>query len=110
LVGPELARTPRTEFLKSLYLASPGKIFDALGAQHAKTIMAIGHNPGMEELAGKLAGKPQSEAENQRCEKLREKFSTCALAVLDFDASAWSAIEPRTGALTDFLRPKDLSG
>ena len=107
LVQPELARTARAEFLESLYLASPKKIFDALSAQNAKTIMAIGHNPGMEDLAAKLAHKPQNKAEAERLENLREKFPTCALAVLDFDVAAWSSI--KQGTLTDFLRPKDLS-
>jgi phosphohistidine phosphatase len=109
LAEPELAKAPRVEFLKSLYLASPRKIFDAIGAQDARTVMVVGHNPGMEDLAGRLSRKPQSKAEAERRETMRDKFSTCALAVLDFDIAAWSALEPGTGVLRDFLRPKNLS-
>jgi phosphohistidine phosphatase len=109
LLIPELAKPPRVEFLKTLYLASPKRIFDALGAVGAKTVMAIGHNPGTEELANKLARKPQSKDEAQRREMLREKFPTCTLAVLDFDTTAWSAVALGSGILTDYLRPKDFS-
>jgi phosphohistidine phosphatase len=111
LLVPELAKAPRVEFLKSLYLASPRKIFDAVceTLPDVKTVMAVGHNPGMEDLADRLTRKPQSKAEVARRETLREKFPTCALAVLDFDAAKWSEVEPGTGALSDFLRPKDLS-
>jgi phosphohistidine phosphatase len=111
LLIPELAKAPRVEFLKSLYLASPRKIFDAVcdTLPDVKTVMTVGHNPGMEDLADKLARKPQSKAEAAHRETLREKFPTCGLAVLDFDTVAWSKIEPSTGALTDFLRPKEIS-
>ncbi len=111
LLVSELAKMPRVEFLKSLYLASLRKIFDAVrdAPQDVKSVMVVGHNPGMEELADRLARKPQSKAESERRETLREKFPTCTLAVLDFDVAAWGEIEPGTGTLTDFLRPKDLS-
>ena len=109
LAEAELAKTPRVEFLKSLYLASPRKIFDAIVAQGVSTLMVVGHNPGMEDIADRLSRKPQSKAEAEHRAAMRDKFPTCALAVLDFDAAAWSAIEPGTGLLSDFLRPRDLS-
>jgi phosphohistidine phosphatase len=111
LVAPELVKTPRVTFQKDLYLASPRTILEAIctAPEGHKTIMSVGHNPGMEELAGRMVRKPQSKAETQYREKLREKFPTCALAVLDFDAATWRDIVAGTGALIDFLRPKDLS-
>jgi phosphohistidine phosphatase len=112
LLAPELARTPRGEFLNGLYLASPKKIFETIrgGAESTKSLMVIGHNPGMEELAARLSRKPQSKVEAERGKVLREKFPTCALAVLDFDCETWSELEPASGALADFLRPRDLPG
>lgn len=112
LLAPELAKAPRVEFLKSLYLAPPKKIFEVVRAmpESSKSLMVIGHNPGMEDLAGRLCRKPQSKAEAEHGAVLREKFPTCALAVLDFDVAAWRKIEPGSGALADFLRPKDLAG
>jgi phosphohistidine phosphatase len=110
LLAPELAKVPQVEFQKGLYLASARKILDAIHnvALDIQELMIVGHNPGMEELAGRLARKPQGKAEAKYRETMREKFPTCALAVLDFDASAWRDIEPGSAALTDFLRPKDL--
>ena len=112
LLAPELAKAPRVAFLKNLYLAPAKRIIEAVrdAPESAKSLMVIGHNPGMEDLAVRLCRKPQSKAEAERSEVLREKFPTCALAVLDFEDGAWSKLEPGTGALADFLRPKDLPG
>lgn len=112
LLVPELAKPPGVEFLKGLYLAPSKKIFEFVRStpENTKSLMVIGHNPGMEDLAIRLCRKPASKAEAERGEVLREKFPTCALAVLDFDGDAWSKLEPGSGALTDFLRPKDLPG
>jgi hypothetical protein len=39
---------------------------------------------------------------------MTEKFSTGALAVIDFKAERWSAIGGWVGELELFVRPKDL--
>jgi phosphohistidine phosphatase len=39
---------------------------------------------------------------------MRDKFPTCALAVLEFETAHWRSVEPGTGTLADFVRPKDL--
>jgi phosphohistidine phosphatase len=66
----------------------------------------IGHNPGLEQCAQMLAREPAIDEEREFTTALREKFPTCALAVLDFDVSNWD--EATSGALTDFARPKDI--
>jgi phosphohistidine phosphatase len=112
LLMPEPAKTPRVEFLKSLYLAPAKKIFEVVRGtpENIKSLMLIGHNPGLEDLTGRLCRRPQSKAEAERCDVLRQKFPTCALAVLDFDIVSWSRLEPGSGMLLDFLRPKDVAG
>ena len=94
----------------ALYLAEPGKIFAMLQAAPAKTsaVMVVGHNPGIEELAGVLAREPVRRKERERRDVLEEKFPTAALAVLDFDIAKWRDIRPGEGKLADFVRPKDL--
>ena len=109
-LSPELAKIPKVEFAKALYLASPKNILAQIGgsADDVKTLMLIGHNPGIEECAVRLARKPVSKAESRKLADMREKFPTCALAVLDFDAESWSDAGSG-GILLEFLRPRDLT-
>ncbi|AUX78170.1 SixA phosphatase family protein [Sinorhizobium fredii] len=67
-----------------------------------RSLLLVGHNPGMEELALLLAG------EGEALPRLREKFPTAALAVIDFDAGQWSEIEPSSGRLVRFVTPRML--
>jgi phosphohistidine phosphatase len=68
----------------------------------ARNLLLVGHNPGMEELALMLAG------EGEALPRLREKFPTAGLAVIDFDAGQWSEIEPGSGRLVQFVTPRML--
>jgi phosphohistidine phosphatase len=96
--------------LETLYLAPPGRILTSVQAAPEKLsgVMVVGHNPGLEELAGLLAREPVRRKERARRDVLEEKFPTAALAVLDFDIARWRDIRPGEGALVDFVRPRDL--
>ena len=110
LVLRELENAPRAEYQAALYLAEAGRIFAALQATQSRieSVMVIGHNPGLEELATMLAREPVRRKERERRDVLEEKFPTCALAVLDFDVERWRDLKPGEGKLVDFVRPKDL--
>jgi phosphohistidine phosphatase len=109
LLSLELARVPKVEFTKELYLASPRNIIAAVQNTNegVKTLMLVGHNPGVKEAAVHLARRPASKAEAKKLEDMREKFPTCALAVLDFDVEHWSDVTG-AGILLEFIRPRDL--
>ena len=66
-----------------------------------RSVMLIGHNPGLEALALVLA-----EA-GEELEVLAEKFPTGALATLEFGA-AWSALAPEGATLAAYVVPKQL--
>jgi phosphohistidine phosphatase len=108
-VAPELDHAPETRFLDELYLAPWKTIANVIrnGGGAARTVLVVGHNPGLEECAKQLSREPQSDDEIARARALAEKFPTCALAVLDFDVAAWREIAG--GGLHDFVRPKDIS-
>jgi phosphohistidine phosphatase len=59
----------------------------------ASSVMLIGHNPGMQDLALSLARS------GAKLGELAEKFPTGALATIELD----------TGELVDFVRPRDLA-
>jgi phosphohistidine phosphatase len=107
LVAPELDGAPQVQINRALYLAAPGALLDAVRKAEAAAglVLLIGHNPGLEWLAGALCG-PQSDPGAVR--GLAAKFPTSGLAVLTFEAPSWRDVEPGRGRLIHFLRPGDL--
>ena len=108
LVAPGLGADPRLVVRHGLYLASPAELLEAVRGVGPETgsLMLIGHNPGMEDLAAALAG-PDSEA--AALKRMARKFPTAALAVLAFEIADWRDAKPGTGRLTHFIQPRDLS-
>lgn len=98
------------KFEETLYLAEKRHLIDRLRwlEDDLKSAMIIGHNPGLEELANAIAASPKKEKEERLHRRMREKFSTAALAVITLPITAWRDAKPGTGKLVDFMRPKDL--
>jgi phosphohistidine phosphatase len=92
---------------KGLYLASEGELLVRLRAvpEEARTVLLIGHNEGIGELAAALAG----EGDPAALDVLHEKFPTGALATLRLDDAPWRDLAPGTAELTAFVRPRDLA-
>ena len=90
----------------ALYMASWLRLLALMRAlpQAKKSVLVVGHNPGLGELAGQLAG------DGPKGERLRmaAKFPTAALAALDFNTENWAGIEPRAAILERFVSPADL--
>jgi phosphohistidine phosphatase len=70
--------------------------------------MFIGHNPGIAQFANELCASPKTTTEEKAHRRMRDKFSTCALAVIQLPAKAWREVRADGGTLKDFMRPKDL--
>ena len=68
-----------------------------------ESVMLIGHNPGLQELAVALA---RGSADLARVEA---KFPTGALATLTFSESRWSDLARASGTLEAVVRPRDLT-
>lgn len=69
-----------------------------------RTLMIVGHNPGLENLAKRLM-KDQG---GEPGERLREKFPTAAIAVVSFDIADWKDVAVETGSLDKFVTPKSI--
>lgn len=112
LLLPAWGVRPELSYEDALYLSDWPVLLDAIRAapDGARPLLVIGHNPGLEELAVRLARKPDSRGERSRGERLKEKFPTAALAVFDIDAARWRDVAPGRAQLTDYVRPKDLGG
>lgn len=110
LVTEELPSASRIDYMEALYLAEPEVILSVirLAPDKIRSVMVVGHNPGLEHVASLLAREPVKRKERDRFDLLEEKFPTAALAVLDFDVDRWRDIAPGEGVLKDFIRPRDL--
>jgi phosphohistidine phosphatase len=81
-----------------LYLASPDDMISLLRRvrQNAKTVMIVGHNPGLEELVEQLTGELQG-------------LPTAALAQIVLPIERWRDLTLSTrGTLKGHWRPKQL--
>ena len=93
---------------EALYLAGERGIADFIAeADGASTLLIIGHNPGMHDLAVRLVREAGS-SDHQAAMRIAAKFPTGAAAL--FEAEDDGAFVPATLRLQAFLRPKDLVG
>ncbi len=106
LVRERLGGRVTTDFEDSLYDASPHAILSVIRSvpDRVHTLIVVGHNPGLQELAEGLVGHEAGADAN----RMNDKFPTAALAVIDFDTSQWSALRPRGGRLERFVTPRSL--
>lgn len=102
-VLPHLSPAPRVLFEPGLYLAGCDALLKRIRAlpDSVERALLVGHNPGIAELALRLARKGP---DKQRA-RMAEKFPTAALAI--FRLSAWGEA-PEGGRLDEFVRPREL--
>jgi len=96
---------PKVILKKKIYIGTEQGLWEQLWIlpKGAKSVLLIGHNPALHNLALELAqtGKPLRFA--------GEKFSTCAMASFRV-RGAWKALEPHGAELISFITPKTLGG
>jgi phosphohistidine phosphatase len=97
IVADALGAAPPAEFPDALYLAGPDTLLRLIrhSRDAVETLMAIGHNPGIEECAHALTGTAN-------------RFPTCTLAAIGFPIRRWREAAEGEGSLELFLRLKDL--
>jgi phosphohistidine phosphatase len=105
-IAPALAPSVELSVEDALYGASWADLLERLQVlpERVGTVLLIGHNPAMHELAIELAGDGAAAALAQ----LGEKFPTGALASLDVPGQ-WEALEPGQAHLESLIVPRDLS-
>jgi phosphohistidine phosphatase len=93
---------PDVRFERRLYEASQATLLKALRElpSSAAHIMVVGHNPGLQDLAARLA-PADSEARHQ----LTEKLPTAAIVSFSFDVENWKDLKPGTGQLQLSISP-----
>jgi len=103
----EVFNIAKVTALEDLYLAGERGIRDLVsGKDTFETVMVIGHNPGLHDLALTLT-REHGTKDHQAAIKLSAKMPTGAAAI--FEAAEDGPFEASRYALTAFIRPKDLA-
>ncbi|MFJ4677055.1 MULTISPECIES: SixA phosphatase family protein [unclassified Kitasatospora] len=103
LAEPELGGAPELVLEPRAYRAEVGELVDLLRELPpvVRTVMLVGHRPEVRELVLALAAEPGGEA----LERVREKFSTAGVAVLDVPGE-WGQLEPGGAELVEYAVPR----
>ncbi|PDT02351.1 phosphohistidine phosphatase [Rhizobium chutanense] len=89
-----------------IYEVSAERILDVIRAVEPgiRTLLIVGHNPGMENAASLIVAYGDADAMG----RMREKFPTAGLAVIELDLDGWDEIAAGTGYLERFVTPRSL--
>ena len=101
---------PLIEVMDQLYLATATQLLGALRAvpETARSVMLVGHNPGLHDLAVLLLAGQDGAAPRQAMTHLKQGYPTGALAEFSIPGP-WRQLAAGGGQLVRFLRPRDLS-
>ena len=86
----------------ALYLAEAPDMLRTLRAAQGDTVLMIGHNPGIAELAAHLVATPPAHGRF-------EDYPTGATLVAEFDIDTWRDLQPGTGRAQHFVIPRELT-
>ena len=103
-LAPALGENADVQLESELYAASAADLLEVLREvpDEVDSLMMIGHNPGVQDLALSLARG------GSRITRVRGKFPTGALATLELDGS-WRELAPGSAELVSLVKPKELS-
>ncbi|HEX8225045.1 MAG TPA: histidine phosphatase family protein [Allosphingosinicella sp.] len=94
------------DYDERLYLASVATLLDIV--RHAPDridrLLLAGHNPGMEELALRLARRDSNGLRGE----VEIKYPTGTVAEIELPAERWAEVKEGAGRILRFIRPRDL--
>jgi phosphohistidine phosphatase len=101
LASAQWGTPPPVRFQPQLYAADAPDLLRAVRDVPAvvRTLLLIGHNPGLAELVLELAG----DGLNDTLDRVRTKFPTAAIAVLAWHGTTWETLAPGAALLTDVI-------
>ncbi|MBM3083427.1 histidine phosphatase family protein [Chelatococcus daeguensis] len=108
LVAPAFAEEVPKRDERRIYEAKTDAILAAIRSTgpDVRTLLVIGHNPGFADLATRLVGH----GDRYAFARLRQKYPTAGLAVIDFDVASWADVAEHGGRLDRFVTPKMIGG
>jgi len=102
-VAAMLPEAPRMVTEDRIYDANSETLADVIAAtRNARSLIIVGHNPSLHDLALQLSASGDGHAR----ERVSENLPTSGLVVIEFPFDDWSLVRPRTGLLTRFVSPR----
>lgn len=118
LAQAALRKSPPVTFEHGIYAASAAGLLDLIrhAPSAARTVIVVGHDPAVQGVALALAaaapgadrGAAEDELSPNALERMRTKFPTAAIAVLEF-SGPWSALGQGHARLARFVTPRELA-
>jgi phosphohistidine phosphatase len=103
LVAPAFAKAPRPVNEARIYDATTEALFKIISeARGAHSLLVVGHNPGLHDIAVQLIASGDVEVR----ERVAEKLPTSGLVVIDLAFDDWSKVHRHAGRLERFVTPK----
>lgn len=101
--------TPLIDVMDTLYLADAATLLATLQAVRdtVRSVLVVAHNPGLHELAVRLAGLHTAPPNGPDARRLAEGYPSGTLAEFDI-AGHWGELADGGGRLVRFLCPRDL--
>ena len=112
LAQAELGGRPSVAVEPGVYGASAADLLDLVRRMPsaAHTVVVVGHDPGIPDLALTLAresGTHGGRAAARTLDRMRAKFPTAAIAVLEF-SGPWAELTRRRARLASFVTPREM--
>ena len=103
--------TPLIEPMDGLYLAGAEQMLKVLRdtAETVRSVLLVGHNPGLHELAVMLVGAHGMASGGEAARRLAAGYPSGTLTEFTL-AVPWQGISEGTGRLGHFVSPRDLVG
>jgi phosphohistidine phosphatase len=94
------------DYQERLYLASAATLLGIVRSapDTVDRLLLVGHNPGMEELALRLARRDSDRLRGE----VEIKYPTGTVAEIELPVERWGDVKEGTGRILRFIRPRDL--
>ena len=103
LLAESFAKAAKAITDERIYNATADKLLSVLSEPRgARSLLLVGHNPGIHDLAVELIAAGHVEAR----ERVAEKLPTSGLVVIDLAFDDWQLLHPQSGRLERFVSPR----
>ncbi len=103
LVAAAFKKAPRVVQDPRIYNASTETLIELISkTKDAPTLLIVGHNPGLHDLAVQLIASRDVEARR----RINEKLPTSGFVVIEFTFDDWSRLRRGSGQLDRFVSPR----
>ena len=103
LLAEAFDKAPRRINEERLYNATSEALIEVISATRgAHSLLVVGHNPSLHDVAVQLVASGDAAARRQ----LAEKLPTSGLVVIDLAFDDWSHLQRRAGRLERYVTPK----